>query len=99
MTTTVAMAAAAATSPARSASTARARVAPLTEAVAESFNEENPDVDITVGTSGTGGGFEKFCAGETDANDASEAIGDEEIAACEKGGVAVRGASGRATTR
>jgi phosphate transport system substrate-binding protein len=63
-------------------------VAPLTEAIAEGFNEENPDVDVTVGTSGTGGGFEKFCAGETDANDASEAIGDEEIAACEQGGVA-----------
>jgi phosphate transport system substrate-binding protein len=63
-------------------------VAPLTEAIAEGFNEENPDVNVTVGTSGTGGGFEKFCAGETDANDASEAIGDEEIAACEQGGVA-----------
>jgi phosphate transport system substrate-binding protein len=62
-------------------------VAPLTEAIAEGFNEENSGVDITVGTSGTGGGFEKFCAGETDANDASEAIGDEEIAACQKGGV------------
>jgi phosphate transport system substrate-binding protein len=62
-------------------------VAPLTEAVAEGFMAENPDVKVTVGTSGTGGGFEKFCAGETDANDASEAIGEEEIAACEKGGV------------
>jgi phosphate transport system substrate-binding protein len=62
-------------------------VAPLTEAVAEGFMAENPDVKVTVGTSGTGGGFEKFCAGETDANDASEAIGDEEIAACEQGGV------------
>src|SRR5688572_21939262 len=62
-------------------------VAPLTEAIAEEFNKENSGVDVTVGTSGTGGGFEKFCAGETDANDASEAIGDEEIAACEKGGV------------
>ena len=62
-------------------------VAPLTQAIAEGFNEENPDVNVTVGTSGTGGGFEKFCAGETDANDASEAIGDEEIAACEQGGV------------
>jgi phosphate transport system substrate-binding protein len=62
-------------------------VAPLTEAVAEGFQSENPDVKVTVGTSGTGGGFEKFCAGETDANDASEAIGEEEIAACEKGGV------------
>ncbi|MGZ5331917.1 MAG: PstS family phosphate ABC transporter substrate-binding protein [Solirubrobacterales bacterium] len=63
-------------------------VAPLTEAIAEGFQSENPDVKVTVGTSGTGGGFEKFCAGETDANDASEAIGEEEIAACEKGGVA-----------
>ena len=62
-------------------------VGPLTQAIAEGFNEENPDVDVTVGTSGTGGGFEKFCAGETDANDASEAISDEEIAACEQGGV------------
>jgi phosphate transport system substrate-binding protein len=62
-------------------------VAPLTQAIAEGFNEENPDVDVTVGTSGTGGGFEKFCAGETDANDASEAIGEEEIAACQAGGV------------
>src|SRR5918999_877870 len=62
-------------------------VAPLTQAIAEGFNEENPDVNISVGTSGTGGGFEKFCAGETDANDASEAIGEEEIAACQKGGV------------
>ncbi len=63
-------------------------VAPLTEAIAEGFQAENPDARVTVGTSGTGGGFEKFCAGETDANDASEAIGEEEIAACEKGGVA-----------
>ena len=62
-------------------------LAPLTEAVAESFNAENPDVNVTVGTSGTGGGFEKFCAGETDANDASEAIDDETKAICEKGGV------------
>ncbi|MBM3667576.1 MAG: PstS family phosphate ABC transporter substrate-binding protein [Actinobacteria bacterium] len=62
-------------------------VAPLTSAIAEGFNAENPDVNITVGTSGTGGGFEKFCAGETDANDASEEIGEEEIAACEAGGV------------
>jgi phosphate transport system substrate-binding protein len=63
-------------------------VAPLTEAIAEGFQSENPDVKVTVGTSGTGGGFEKFCAGETDANDASEAIGEEEIAACAKTGVA-----------
>ena len=51
---------------ARSRSTARRPSAPFAEAAAELFNEENPDVQITVGTSGTGGGFEKFCAGETD---------------------------------
>ncbi len=62
-------------------------VGPLTSAAAEAFNGENPDVDITVGTSGTGGGFELFCAGETDISDASRAINDEEIAACETGGV------------
>jgi phosphate transport system substrate-binding protein len=62
-------------------------LAPLTEAVAERFNEENPDVDVTVGTSGTGGGFEKFCAGETDANDASEAIDEETQAICQQNGV------------
>ncbi|ADB52905.1 PstS family phosphate ABC transporter substrate-binding protein [Conexibacter woesei] len=62
-------------------------VAPLTEAIAEQFMGENPDVRITVGTSGTGGGFEKFCQGETDANDASDAIDEETEAACRRGGV------------
>jgi phosphate transport system substrate-binding protein len=62
-------------------------VAPLTEAMAERFMAENPDVRISVGTSGTGGGFEKFCQGETDANDASDKIDEETIAACERGGV------------
>ena len=54
------------TCPGRSASTARAPLRPLTEAVAEQFEAENSGVKVTVGTSGTGGGFEKFCAGETD---------------------------------
>ncbi|MDP9188906.1 MAG: PstS family phosphate ABC transporter substrate-binding protein [Actinomycetota bacterium] len=63
-------------------------VAPLTQAIAEGFNEENPDVDVTVGTSGTGGGFEKFCAGETDISDASRAIEEDEVAACQAGGIA-----------
>ncbi|MEX1218832.1 MAG: phosphate ABC transporter substrate-binding protein PstS family protein [Solirubrobacterales bacterium] len=63
-------------------------VAPLTEVIAEGFQSENPDVKVTVGTSGTGGGFEKFCVGETDANDASDAIDEEQTAACEKGEVA-----------
>lgn len=57
-------------------------VAPLTEAMAEGFQTENPDVKVTVGTSGTGGGFEKFCVGETDANDASDAIDDEQKKMC-----------------
>ena len=62
-------------------------VAPLTEAVAEAFQAENSGVKVTVGTSGTGGGFEKFCAGETSISDASRAIEPEEVEACEKGGV------------
>lgn len=62
-------------------------VAPLTEAVAEEFMAENSDVRVTVGTSGTGGGFEKFCAGETDISDASRAIEPEEEETCKKGGV------------
>ena len=49
-------------------------VAPLSETAAEDFKAENPGVQITVGTSGTGGGFEKFCAGETDISDASRPI-------------------------
>lgn len=62
-------------------------VAPLTEAIAEEFMAENSGVRVTVGTSGTGGGFEKFCAGETDISDASREIEPEEVEACEKGGV------------
>ena len=63
-------------------------VSPFAEAAAELFNEENPDVQITVGTSGTGGGFEKFCAGETDISNASRPIkDDEEVPVCEKDGV------------
>jgi phosphate transport system substrate-binding protein len=63
-------------------------VGPFTEAAAELFNEENPDVQVTVGVSGTGGGFEKFCAGETDISDASRPIKpDEEAPICEKAGI------------
>jgi phosphate transport system substrate-binding protein len=62
-------------------------VAPLSEAVAEEFQNENSGVKVTVGTSGTGGGFEKFCAGETSISDASRAIEPEEVEACEKAGV------------
>ncbi|MGH8823404.1 MAG: PstS family phosphate ABC transporter substrate-binding protein [Jiangellaceae bacterium] len=62
-------------------------VFPLTSAAAELFAEEQPDVQVSVGQSGTGGGFEKFCAGETDISDASRAIADDEIAICEENGV------------
>ena len=62
-------------------------VGPLTEAVAEQFMSENSGVRVTVGTSGTGGGFEKFCAGETDISDASREIEPEEVEACKKNGV------------
>ncbi|MBN1527981.1 MAG: PstS family phosphate ABC transporter substrate-binding protein [Thermoleophilaceae bacterium] len=63
-------------------------VAPFAQAAQEAFQAENPDVKITVGTSGTGGGFEKFCAGETDISDASRPIkDDEEVPVCEKNGV------------
>ena len=63
-------------------------VQPFAEAAAELFNEENPDVNITVGAAGTGGGFEKFCAGETDISDASRPIDPkEEVPLCEKEGI------------
>jgi len=63
-------------------------VAPLSEAAAELFQGENPGVKVTVGTSGTGGGFEKFCVGETDISDASRKIEEDEVALCKKNGIA-----------
>jgi phosphate transport system substrate-binding protein len=54
-------------------------VFPITEAVAEEFGAAQPQVRVTVGISGTGGGFKKFCAGETDINDASRPIKKQEI--------------------
>ena len=63
-------------------------VGPFAQAAAEEFQAQNPDVKITVGTSGTGGGFEKFCAGETDISDASRPIDEEdEVPLCKKDGV------------
>ena len=63
-------------------------VFPFAEAAGELFNEEQPNVQVTVGQSGTGGGFEKFCAGETDVSDASRPIkDDEEAPVCEKAGI------------
>ncbi|HJW76453.1 MAG TPA: PstS family phosphate ABC transporter substrate-binding protein [Thermoleophilia bacterium] len=62
-------------------------VGPLAEAAAEFFQQENPDVRVTVGISGTGGGFEKFAAGETDISDASRLIKDEEKQAVAAAGI------------
>jgi phosphate binding protein len=63
-------------------------VGPLVTYAAEIFGEENPDVQITVGISGTGGGFERFCAGETDISNASRPIKeDEEAPICQENGV------------
>jgi len=62
-------------------------VEPLTSAAADLFKEEQAGVNVTVGTSGTGGGFEKFCKGETDISDASRKINDKEKTACTTGNV------------
>jgi phosphate transport system substrate-binding protein len=63
-------------------------VGPLVTAAAEDFQAQNPGVQITVGISGTGGGFERFCAGETDLSDASRPIkDDEEVPICQKNGI------------
>jgi len=65
-------------------------VAPLSELVAEDFMGENNGVQITVGTSGTGGGFERFCNGETDVSDASRPIKEDDEAEapkCEANGI------------
>ena len=59
----------------------------ITEAVAEDFQEANPGTRVTVGSSGTGGGFQKFCRNETDLSNASRPIKANEIDACVKGGV------------
>jgi phosphate transport system substrate-binding protein len=62
-------------------------VLPFAQASAETFQGENPNVKITVGKSGTGGGLEKFCAGEIDVADASRQIKPEEEAICKKNGI------------
>ena len=62
-------------------------VYPITEAVAEEFQKANQGVRVTVAFAGTGGGFKKFCNGETDMNDASRPIKDEEKAACAAKGI------------
>ena len=62
-------------------------VFPITEAVAEEFQKTNKGVRVTVGISGTGGGFQKFCRGETDISDASRPISATEIEACKNAGI------------
>ncbi|HXG76538.1 MAG TPA: PstS family phosphate ABC transporter substrate-binding protein [Gaiellaceae bacterium] len=62
-------------------------VGPFTTKAAEDFRAENADVQITVGISGTGGGFERFCRGETDLSNASRPIEDDEAAICAGNGV------------
>lgn len=62
-------------------------VAPITSAVAEEFQRENPNVRVPVGISGTGGGFKKFCAGETDISDASRPIKESEFQECSANGI------------
>jgi phosphate transport system substrate-binding protein len=63
-------------------------VQPITQAAAEAFGQEYPDVRITVGGTGTGDGFEAFCAGETQISDASRPIEAEEQQACADEGIA-----------
>ncbi len=64
-------------------------VYPLTEAVAEEFQKANRGrIRVTVGIAGTGGGFKKFCRGETDIADASRPILREEMDLCQKNGIA-----------
>jgi len=62
-------------------------VAPITEAVAEEFRKVAPDVQVNVGISGSGGGFKRFVAGETDVSDASRVISDAEAQAAAENGV------------
>jgi phosphate transport system substrate-binding protein len=62
-------------------------VFPIAEAVAEEFHTAHANIRITVGVSGTGGGFQKFCRGETDISDASRPIKPTEIEACKKAGI------------
>lgn len=62
-------------------------VFPIAEAVAEEFKLANPKTNPTVSESGTGGGFKKFCAGETDISNASRPIKAEELQACKDNGI------------
>ena len=62
-------------------------VLPISNLVAEQFSADNPGVQVSVDGPGTTDGFVLFCKGETAINDASRQIEDEEVAACDKGGI------------
>lgn len=62
-------------------------VFPLTERAASDFQKANPGKRVTVGVSGTGGGFKKFCNGETDISNASRPILEKELKICREKGV------------
>jgi phosphate transport system substrate-binding protein len=62
-------------------------VFPITEAVSEEFMKETPGTQVTVGISGTGGGFKKFCRGETDISNASRPILRKEMDVCLEAGI------------
>lgn len=62
-------------------------VFPITEAVADAFRFEEGGVSVTVGVSGTGGGFKRFCAGETDISGASRPVKSSEIDLCTEAGI------------
>jgi phosphate transport system substrate-binding protein len=87
----VAAAAAAVLAPAAHAQSVKvdgsSTVFPVTEAVAEEFQKANKNLKVTVGISGTGGGFKKFCRGETDVQNASRPILAAEMKDCKAAGV------------
>lgn len=62
-------------------------VYPITEAIAEEFRTVQPEIKVSVGVSGTGGGFKKFGRGEIDINDASRPIKESEMKACEESSI------------
>lgn len=62
-------------------------VEPMSKAASELLSEEGSQIEVAVGAAGTGGGFEKFCAGQTDISDASRPIKDEEAEACKTAGI------------
>jgi phosphate transport system substrate-binding protein len=62
-------------------------VGPFATAAAERYQQDNPNVQVTVGVSGTGGGFERFCRGETDLSNASRQIEEDEAGICETAGI------------